>query len=270
MRLFAELYSTRTGPPSAIHMRILFLVNSNEFVPNPDGSPLRAELVQSELASEFQDVEVVAKAAWPTSKLPGVLGGWIEEHRPDIVYINVAEYWSLYESVPLRVQRVFGKLGSPFAKLGLKAADTPWVAHNRFFRTSQRIAQRVIGGDPHFSTDEVVERVMACAHVALRREGTVVVVDGQRGRRKFASTRRSLRRMERRRLEVHRRLQAECGRLHVTYESDETPQWVTVERTTLAFQKDGFHLGRTAQEHMAQESCELIRRALLEADGVRE
>ena len=248
-------------------MRVLFLANSNELVPNPDGSPLRSELVERKLREELGTVEVVTKAAWPTEKLPDIVSRWMDEYEPDIVYINVAEFWCLYESVPLRVRRVLGRFGTPLAWLGLKAADTPVVAHNRAFRWLQRTTQAVVGGDPHFTEGEVVERVIACARTALQREGTGVVVDGQRGRRKFSPTERGLRRIEARRLRVHRRLQAACEQLHVIYESDETPQWTTLDDRTLGFQRDGFHFGSSGQEHMAAESTELILRAVRELEG---
>jgi hypothetical protein len=246
-------------------MRILFLANSNELVPNPDGSPSRAELVREDLSPDFADVDIVVKAAWPTEKLPGIVGRWIDQYEPDLVYINVGEYWCLYESVPLRIQRIFGRFGTPLATAGLKAADTPWLAHNRVFRNLQQLTHLLVGGDTHFTPQEMVDCVMKCARVALQREGVVVVVDGQRGRRKFATTAPGLRRIERKRLAVHRMLQAECARLHITYESDETPQWQVVAKSTLQFQRDGFHLGGTAQQHMADEASALIRRAWAES-----
>ena len=252
-------------------MRVLFLANSNELVPNPDGSPSRAELVRRDLDADFPGTEVIVKAAWPTEDLPGIVAGWITRYEPDVVYINVAEYWCLYESVPLRVRRIFGRFGTPFAALGLKAADTPWVAHNRVFRKLQQLTHLAIGGDTHFTPEEVVDCVVKCARVALQHEGVGVIVDGQRGRRKFAVTARGLRRIEKKRLAVHRMLKAECERLHVIYESDEIPQWQVVERATLAYQEDGFHLGGSAQEHMATEATALIRRAYaeLQPDPVR-
>jgi len=248
-------------------MRILFLGNSNESLALAPGTPLRHEILQEELARDFGHVEVITRPAWPNEGFPGVLGRWLAEYEPDLVYLSVAEYWSLYESLPLRIERALPRLGKPIAGAGLQAAGTPWLAHNPVFRRARLLVQSVIPGAVYFTPDEVVSRVLECARVCLRTEGVVLVVDGQRGRRPHAATRRWRDRVEARRLYVHHRLREECARLHVTYGGDDVPQWRTHPEGT-AGHRDGLHQGPDGQRWMANEALELIRAALA-AEGLK-
>ncbi len=245
-------------------VRILFLGNSNEVLDLPPGALRRHEIIQAELARDFGEAEVVTRPAWPTEKFPEVLARWIVEFAPDVVYLNVAEYWCLYESVPLRVERTFGRLGKPAAKAGLGAAATPWLAHNRVFRKFRETAQVLVQGATPFTPEEVVTRVMASVRVVLRNEGMVVVVDGQRGRRPHSTNARGRDRVEARRQFVHRALGAACARLHVLYGGDDVPQWET-HPEGMDGHADGLHQGVGGQAWMAHESLELIRAALRQA-----
>jgi hypothetical protein len=140
-------------------------------------------------------------------------------------------------------------------------AETPWLAHNRVFRGLRQAGQSVVAGAVYFTPDEIVERVMETVRRCLRNEGVVVIVDGQRGRRPHATTRRWRERVEARRQEVHQRLRAECARLHVTYGGDDVPQWVT-HPAGMDGHRDGLHQGAAGQVWMANETLELIREAL--------
>lgn len=242
-------------------MRVLFLGNSNEALDLPAGAPRRHEVMERELAAEYGTAEIVTKRAWPNAGFPKVLERWIGELEPDVVYLNVAEYWCLYESIPLRIERRFGKFGKPLAAAGTKAAETPWVSHNRLFRTLRQAGQSVVAGAVYFSPEEVVDRVVECVRLCLRDEKLVVVVDGQRGRRPHATTRRWRDRVEARRQFVHRRLKAECARLHVVYGGDDVPQWAW-HPEGMDGHRDGLHQGVDGQVWMANEALALIREAV--------
>lgn len=247
-------------------VRILFLGNSNEWLALAPGTPLRHEIVEQELSKEFGAVQVVPKPAWPTAAFPGVVEKWIGEYSPDVVYINVAEYWCLYESIPLRIERAMPRFGKRVSNAGQAAAATPWLSHNRMFRGLRQAGQSVIAGAVYFTPDEIVDRVVETTRRCLRNEGMAVVVDGQRGRRPHATTRRWQERVEARRLEVHHRLKEECARLHVVYGGDEIPQWKT-HPEGMDGHRDGLHQGPAGQIWMANESIELIRAALAETDA---
>lgn len=245
-------------------MRILFLGNSNESLALPPGTPLRHEILERELAAEFGACEVITKPAWPNEGFPAVLDRWVTELKPDVVYINVAEYWCLYESLPLRIERRFGRLGKPVAAAGTKAADTPWLSHNRVFRRLREAGQSVLPGAVYFTPEEVVSRVMECVRVCLRNEDLTVVVDGQRGRRPHGTTNAWRKRVEARRQYVHRHLKAECARLHVVYGGDDVPQWQW-HPDGMDGHRDGLHQGAAGQVWMANEALSLVREALAAA-----
>jgi hypothetical protein len=242
-------------------VKVLFLGNSNEALDLPEGSPRRHEIMQAELAAEFGEAEIILKPAWPTEGFPKVLERWIAEIQPDVVYLNVAEYWCLYESIPLRIERRFGKFGKRVAGAGTKAAETPWLAHNRFWRGVRQAGQSVVAGAVYFEPQMLVPRIMECVRVALRSEGVVLIVDGQRGRRPHATTRRWRDRVEVRRQYVHARLKEECARLHVVYGGDDVPQWRT-HPEGMDGHRDGLHQGAAGQVWMANEALALIREAL--------
>ena len=248
-------------------MRVLFLGNSNEALDLAPGVPRRHEIMERELAAEFGSCEVVTKPAWPNEGFPKVLERWIGEIKPDVVYLNVAEYWCLYESIPLRLERNAGRLGKRLAAAGTKVAETPVLSHNRVFRMLRQTGQSVVAGAVYFSPEEVVERVMECVRVCLRDEGLAVVVDGQRGRRPHATTKRWRERVEARRQFVHVRLKAECARLHVVYGGDDVPQWKW-HPEGMDGHRDGLHQGAAGQVWMANEAIALIREAVGAAEGL--
>jgi hypothetical protein len=246
-------------------VKVLFLGNSNEALDLPAAAPRRHEIMQADLAAEFGAAEVIVKPAWPTPEFPGVLERWIAEYEPDLVYLNVAEYWCLYESIPLRIERRFGRLGKQVAAAGTGAAAVPWLAHNRAWRGLRQAGQSVVAGAVQFEPEVLVPRIMECVRVCLRSEGVAVVVDGQRGRRPHATTRRWRERVEARRQFVHVRLKEECTRLHVVYGGDDVPQWKT-HPEGMNGHRDGLHQGAAGQVWMANEATSLIRQALA-ADG---
>lgn len=245
-------------------MRILFLGNSNEVLELPAGAPRRHEILESAVAEEYGSAEVIIRGAWPTEKFPSVLSNWTTELAPDVVYLNVAEYWTLYESVPLRFERTLGKFGKPVARAGKKAANTPKLAHNAPFRKFRETAQLAFRGSTYFSTEEVVDRVMGAVRTVLRNESAIVVVDGQRGRRPHATNARGRARVEARRQVVHQALREQCAKLHVVYGGDDVPQWQTHPEGTDGH-ADGLHQGVAGQVWMANESLGLIRAALAQA-----
>lgn len=246
---------------SILTVRILFLGNSNESLNLPPGTPLRHRIIEEQLSATYGPATVIVKAAWPTKDFPKVLAKWIEDLRPDVVYLNVAEYWCLYESIPLRIERSLPKFGKKLAGAGTALAETPWVSHNRVFRGVRQAGQSVLTGAVQFSPEEIVERMTECLRVCLRNEGIAVVVDGQRGRRPHATTKRWQARVEARRQQVHRGLKAECARLHVVYGGDDIPQWQT-HPEGMAGHRDGLHQAAAGQVWMANEAVGLIRDAL--------
>lgn len=244
-------------------MRLLFLGNSNDAVQWFDQGPKRHELLRDMLAAEFNEpVEVIARGIWPTSGMPAAVGRWLDEYHPDVVYLNVVSFWFQYESVPLRVKRILGRLGPAVGDAGFKLAESKRWSHNAVFRSVRRLAQATIGGDTHFTPDEVIERISETIRIVLRNEGVLLVVKGPRAITRHGVTRRQQRRNEARRLKIHHSLKRLCEQLHVFYDGSEAPLYETAPRPRGTRVGDGLHSNARGHANSAEETFELIRKAL--------
>lgn len=240
-----------------------------------EGGKKRHEIVQERLAAEFgETVEFVLKPCWPTERLAEMLGRWVAETGPDMVYINVTAFPFAYESLPLRFKRILGRFGPAVGDAGLRFADSKRWSHNVVFRKLRRYGQATIGGDTHFTCEQVVERVSEAIRVALRSEGVFLVVEGPLGRGEPELTRRERRRKESRRQVVHRALKSLCEQLHVYYigsDSPLPPERQHVSGTTVG---DGTHFNAAGHARLAEDLYENIRgawlsRLTLEAPGTK-
>ena len=209
-------------------VKVLILGNSQD-----TGSFVREEakrhvIIRDRLAAEFgEPVEVLVRNAWPNPGMVRYVMKAVEELQPDMVYLNVIAYPFCYESTPLRVKRIFGKVGGQKAgDVGMRIADSRKWAHNAVFRGLRRFGQATLGGDTHFSPEEVLERYEELIRVLLRREGMVVAVKGPMAPQQYGS-RRGLRRQEDRRQRVHRPLKEFCAQHHVFYAGLEVPLHIT-------------------------------------------
>jgi hypothetical protein len=198
---------------------VLLLGSSNDEGHWFEGGKKRHELAAERLEADLgEPVEVVVKGIWPTADIADVVGRWMDKYRPDVVYLNTGSYWYLYRSVPLRLQRWLGRFGRPIGAAGFRFADSRRWAHNAVFRSIRSALQNTIGGDTHFTADEVVERMTECLRVCVRSEGVAVVMKGPHGRDRYTRWKGRFARDEAIRLRVHRELEAACGQLHVTYD----------------------------------------------------
>lgn len=201
-------------------VRVLLLGSSNDTGEWFEGGKKKHEIAQERLSAELgEPVEFVAKGIWPTEDLPAIVAGWVAKYEPDVVYLNTGSYWFLYRSVPLRVKRLLGRVGGDAAgDAGFRFADSKRWAYNAVFRAIRRVLQDTVGGDTHFTTQQVIDRMTACARVAVRREGTVVVVKGPHGKARHTRNPRKFRRDEQERLKLHTALETLCEQLHITYD----------------------------------------------------
>jgi hypothetical protein len=241
---------------------LLLLGNSQDLGAWFEGGKRRHEIVQERLEAEFgEPVEIVVKPYWPNERLAALLVRWVEETRPDMVYINVTAFPFGYESLPLRAKRVLGRLGPAVSDAGLRFADSKRWSHNAVFRTIRRYGQATIGGDTHFTCEEVVERTSEAVRVALRREGVFLVVEGPLGRGEPELTGRERRRKEARRQVVHRALKSLCEELHVCYIGSDAP--LPPERQHVRGQTvgDGTHFNAEGHARLAEDLFENVRDA---------
>ncbi len=237
-------------------MKVLILGNSNDSGTWFEGGRKRTDIVRDRLAAEFgEPVTVTTKGIWPNAGMVATIERWLDEYEPDVVYVNVVSYWFAYESVPLKLRRLFGKrVGPVVGDAGVKLSKSRRWGHNVVGRTVRRWAQATIGGDPNFSTTEVVDRCSEAVNRIIRREGTVLVVKGSRGRSKPGMTAGQLRRHEARRLEVHAALSALCAQKHVRYIGNEKPLWRTEpSRPKGTRVGDGVHANAKGHEISAEQ-----------------
>lgn len=248
-------------------MKVLLLGNSNDAGSWIGEGKKRHEIVGERLAElHGEPVTVVSKSIWPREGLPRVVDGWVAEHEPDVVYLTVLSYWFQYRSVPLRVRRLLGRFGTRVSDAGFRVAESPRWAHNAVFRQTRRLLQRTIGGDTHFTPDEVVERVTDVLRTLLQHEGLVLAIQGADGRTDYAFSKRGRANNERRRLYVDSRLRAWCKEHHVTYEN--TPEAAFRLDLTLASNRvgDGLHANAQWHQHSAELIVQTIEHALADAD----
>lgn len=246
-------------------LKVLWLSNSND---NPARAGVRAgarrpELMVAELEAFIgRPVALVIKPIWPEETLPGIIQRWMEREKPDVVWLNVAAYWISYESSPKRVSRWFGRAGERAAALGERAGQSTWLAERRAFRALRKLTQAIIGGDPPFTTEVVVERITRCARTILRGEDVLLVIEAPRGRNNFYATRAAARRGEARRLQVHRQLRALAAELHCGYLGSDVS--MLDSSPIRSFQKDAFHMDEESHAVSASMDFPILRDAVLE------
>ncbi|MBK9611492.1 hypothetical protein [Candidatus Amarobacter glycogenicus] len=105
-------------------MKLLRLGNSDDIdpsVPDDQKNWYVAGKVLEEAIGE--PVETVVKAIWPGEELPRKVSEWIDEYRPDMVFLKVTWVWYGYESVPRRIERIFGRVGKPVARAGVEGGE---------------------------------------------------------------------------------------------------------------------------------------------------
>lgn len=206
-------------------MRVLFLGNSSEVY----GEVADAERRTSKAARALEDafgepVEMNVRRIWPTPQLPERLESWLNEGQPDIVYLNVIAYWFNYQSVPLKFERMFGRLGRPVRAAGIKASQTTWLGHTRAFHWTRERLQKAIGGATFFTPQQVTSVVSECVRTVVRHEDCVLVVKGPRSSADYNVKKAWA---EERRLNVHAALSSLCRELHVEYVGVDKPRYLT-------------------------------------------
>jgi hypothetical protein len=257
-------------------VKILALLSSD--VHGGDGhieqQSLFPALMREPLARALNEpVEVIARPIWPTTDLPRVLDGWMSRYEPDLVMFAVSPFWFLYESLPLRLGRRFGRVGAFGTRVALAVAATPWLAHNRAFQSMRRAVQRRVPGSGYFEPGEVVATSQMAIRAILRREGAYLVVVGPAGGDDWATDARSAQRIAERRAQVNDAMASFCRLLHLEYwDVDGLSKMADPQAKSL--QGDRLHLDeaghkRTA-EYYLELSTELCRRAQAHARSQRE
>jgi hypothetical protein len=238
-------------------VKILRLTNSNDVLSTTN----RPEALREGL-EEFvgEPVEIVVKTIWPTESLAETVEKWVAKEQPDLVWVGVVNYWYEYMSVPKRMERLFGRFGKKASNLGFKAADAQWLSNNFAFRAMRRTLQATIGGDPHFTPEQVVERIEAVARRVLRSEGVVLAVWGPNAHTKYSIGKRAEKRGEQRRQFVRRNLQRLADSLHFEYYAFAEPGWKVNGKPDFAH--DHFHYSSDWGATAAERELEVMKLAI--------
>lgn len=238
-------------------MKILRITNSNDVTPGATTS--RPARIARALEEHFgEPVEMVVKTAWPNERMPAIVSKWLDEERPDVVWLGINPFWFNYPSVPLRLRRKLGRPGSWLARLGLDAAANPVIGPSRPFRAARNLLLRTIGGDYYFEPEDVLSRVEASIRRILRREGLVLAVWGPFGRSRWSVTRAQASAEQQRQATVARALERLARDLHFAYAGAGSPVSLTGETPQLA--PDGFHFGGSYEaESVARHAAFLIQ-----------
>mgnify|MGYP001334887755 CR=1 FL=1 len=239
-------------------MKILRLSNSNDVLSTTN----RPEALREGL-EEFlgEPVEIVVKPLWPTEGVADVVEKWVAKEQPDLVWVGLVNYWYEYMSVPKRMERILGRFGKRASDLGFKAADAQWLSNNFAFRAMRRALQQTIGGDPHFTPEQVVERMEAIARRVLRNEGVVLAMWGPNAHTKYSLGKRAEKRGEARRQYVRRNMERLAQSLHFEYYAYAEPGWKV--HGTPEFAKDHFHYSTNWGEMAAARELEVMKLAIL-------
>lgn len=248
-------------------MKILRLGSSGDRQDDVQPEFLSFKVVEAELsAASGEPVETVLRAIWPSDELPTLIDGWMERYHPELVYFRVNPFWYSYESTPLRLRRKLGPIGGVVSRAGIRAGKSPRLARTRLFRIGRDLALRTVGGDAHFTPDQVLATTEACVASILRHEGVGLLVVGMLGRRLALNDNEAgERRRQQRRLEVHRRLQQLCAARHVRYLG-----WVEDEAPDTSgpdFAADRLHRNAQGQQAIGAIEAEAVVALWREASG---
>ena len=246
-------------------MKLLILGNSNDTGRWVDEDQKRHNLIASRFSEEFGvPVDVSVRNTWPNERMVEAIEKAAAELQPDLVFVNITTFPFNYESLPLRVRRLFGRLGEPIGDAGMRLAGSKRWAHNRVFRGLRRFAQATIGGDTHFSVEDVVARYGELIRMLVRREGAVVVVKGPTGRRRRGLTRWEFSRHEQRRQQVHRAIRDVCAQARVPYFGMDEPRWKLAPEPKGLRAGDGTHANVAGAAYLADDHYRYIQSAWAE------
>ena len=200
-------------------MRLLRIGSSNDFaghIPEDQrGWAIAARMLEEAIG---EPVETVLKRSWPSADFPGVVARWIEDLAPDLVVIQVNNFWYGHESVLLWWERKFGRAGERVTKLGLRVGKSPLLNDNRWGLRFNRWLLRVLPGATHFTVPQVAASMEATLRRVLVHEGVVVLVRGNEHWEKLPmADARHNRRNAARNQAMSRAMRTVCDRLHVPY-----------------------------------------------------
>ncbi|MGE3074978.1 MAG: hypothetical protein AB7N24_02515 [Dehalococcoidia bacterium] len=200
-------------------LRVLRVGNSNDLAGKlPDEA--RAWKIAADMfaAATGEPVETILKRAWPNEAFPGIVEGWMNEYRPDLVVLQVNNFWYGHASTPLWLERRFGRAGKAVGGTGLAISRKKWFVEGRVSVLASRALLRVLPSATFFPVEEVGERMEQAMRKVLAHEGVVLLV---RGNERWAKLPMSTKRVNDRNLRLNEAMSSTmrtiCDRLRVPY-----------------------------------------------------
>lgn len=237
-------------------MRILRLANSNDFVgyvSDQERTYRYVERALHELTGE--EVETIRRPIQPAENLPDIVERWIEEYRPDIVFLMVNSYWFNHESAPIKLQRKLGRVGRAAGDAGLAAAGKPWLAERWLFHKLRYAMLATFGGETPFTPEYVLENMEAVIRRILRHEDVHLVVrSSMGGRERVGLPRKVLERRAIRRRVVAEGIERLCRELNVANMHGKTFRKYNPEATAA----DQFHANARGHADAGQKEAEFM------------
>jgi hypothetical protein len=160
-------------------MRVLRFGTSND---NAGSVPIDrrgwklAELALTEVLGE--PVDTVLKRAWPNERLPHFIEQCLAEYQPDMVVLQVNNFWYGHESIPLWFERRFGRAGTALNKAAQNVGKSAWLSDNRWAQMLNRRVMTILPHATHFSVAEVADSMEAAMRKVVAHEGIVLLVRG--------------------------------------------------------------------------------------------
>ena len=200
-------------------MRVLRLGTSNDAAGSLPEDQRGWKIAERRLAEATGDpVETILKGAWPNAAFASRLESWMDEYKPDLVVLQINNFWYGYESIPLWFERRLGRPGVSVNRIGLKLRNSPRFADSRWAQLVSRSLLRVLPSTTHFTIPEVATCMEGAMRKILAREGIILLV---RGNDDWASmpmaSRRFNRRNHARNAAMSSAMRSMCERLRVPY-----------------------------------------------------
>ncbi len=247
-------------------MQVLRLGNSYERDPNIPPEANKSAVADRLLAEATGEaVETTNRTIWPDPGLPDLVDRWLDRYQPELVLLVVTSYWFTHVSLPLAIERRFGRVGKPIARAGDRLVHKPWLARNRAFNVARSAARGAIGGDTHFTPEQVIESMETCIRRILAHEEVALAVRGPRIAFATEGSAKAKRVAEQRRSTVDRHMAEFCRQLHVEYIAYDTG--VAPDAAQEEFQADGVHVTEAVHAEQGRIEGEAMLRAWKQTHG---
>jgi hypothetical protein len=218
-----------------------------------------ARIIERELGVK---VESEVRGMWPRASLPEAVEKWMNAFEPDVVFFRLSSFWVAYESVPVKLERRLGRFGKRVSRAGIKVGEHPWVVRQRGYKWMRTWLLRIIGGETHFTPQQVANVLDEVFAKVVADESIVPVVRGTSLILNSPGTKRGLARSQRRVAELNALVEAACKRHRIPF-IPEAPS-TNVSETRL---EDDLHDSAAAHRKLGEEEAAAILDAWRVAHG---